>query len=103
MLIASLMLPIRGLAFGALQADLTLFRQGNISIVVGTLTAIAIAFSLGIVVRLPSYGSEVLARSAPTLLDLRIAVVASGISGYAKIEYCINFGNSYILSISNLY
>jgi uncharacterized membrane protein len=35
---------------------------------------------------LPRYGSEILARSRPTLLDLGIAVVAGGISGYGKIE-----------------
>ncbi|MEH1866103.1 MAG: DUF389 domain-containing protein [Nostoc sp.] len=86
MIIAPLMLPIRGLAFGALQADITLFRKGIIAVAVGTLLAVAIASTLGLLVGLPSYGSEVLARSRPTLLDLGIAVVAGGISGYAKIE-----------------
>ncbi|MEH1809864.1 DUF389 domain-containing protein [Nostoc sp.] len=86
MIIAPLMLPIRGLAFGALQADITLFRKGIIAVAVGTGLAVAIAFTLGLLVGLPSYGSEVLARSRPTLLDLGIAVAAGGISGYAKIE-----------------
>jgi len=86
MIIAPLMLPIRGLAFGALQADITLLRKGVIAVAVGTLLAVAIALTLGLLVRLPSYGSEVLARSEPTLLDLGIAVAAGGISGYAKVE-----------------
>lgn len=86
MIIAPLMLPIRGLAFGALQGDITLFRQGITSVAIGTLLALAIAFCLGLIIGLPNYGSEVLARSKPTLLDLGIAVVAGGISGYAKIE-----------------
>ncbi len=86
MIIAPLMLPIRGLAFGALQADITLFRKGVIAVAVGTMLAVAIAFTLGLLVGLPSYGSEVLARSRPTLLDLGIAVAAGGISGYAKVE-----------------
>ncbi|NJL23598.1 MAG: DUF389 domain-containing protein [Leptolyngbyaceae cyanobacterium SM1_3_5] len=86
MIIAPLMLPIRGLAFGALQGDLPLFRKGIVAISIGTLLAVAIAFSLGKLVGLPSYGSEVLARSEPTLLDLGIAIVAGGISGYAKIQ-----------------
>ncbi|MDM9584527.1 MULTISPECIES: DUF389 domain-containing protein [unclassified Nostoc] len=86
MIIAPLMLPIRGLAFGALQADITLFRKGIIAVAVGTMLAVAIAFTLGLLVGLPSYGGEVLARSRPTLLDLGIAVAAGGISGYAKIE-----------------
>lgn len=86
MIIAPLMSPIRGLAFGALQGNVLLFRQGMIAVIVGTFLAVAIAFGIGILVRLPSYGSEVLARSAPNLLDLGIAVAAGGISGYAKIE-----------------
>ncbi|MBD0386767.1 MAG: DUF389 domain-containing protein [Nostoc sp. C3-bin3] len=86
MIIAPLMLPIRGLAFGALQADITLFRKGVIAVVVGTVLAVAIAFTLGCLVGLPRYGSEILARSKPTLLDLGIAVAAGGISGYAKVE-----------------
>ncbi|MFN6473579.1 MAG: DUF389 domain-containing protein [Nostoc sp. SerVER01] len=86
MIIAPLMLPIRGLAFGALQADITLFRKGVIAVAVGTLLAVAIACSFGWLVGLPSYGSEILARSRPTLLDLGIAVAAGGISGYGKIE-----------------
>jgi len=86
MIIAPLMLPIRGLAFGALQGDLPLFRKGVIAIGIGTLLAVAISFSLGKLVGIPSYGSEVLARSEPTLLDLGIAIVAGGISGYAKVQ-----------------
>jgi uncharacterized hydrophobic protein (TIGR00271 family) len=86
MIIAPLMLPIRGLAFGALQGNVTLFRKGVISVAVGTVLAVTIAYSLAMLLQIPSYGSEVLARSQPTLLDLGIAVTAGGISGYAKIE-----------------
>ena len=86
MIVAPLMLPIRGLAFGALQGDLPLFRKGMIAIGIGTLLAIAISFSLGKLVGIPNYGSEVLARSEPTLLDLGIAIVAGSISGYAKVQ-----------------
>jgi uncharacterized hydrophobic protein (TIGR00271 family) len=86
MIIAPLMLPIRGLAFGALEGNVLLFRKGLWSVVVGTLLAIALAWSLGLLVGLPSFGSEVLSRSKPTLLDLGIAVAAGGISGYAKVQ-----------------
>lgn len=86
MLIAPLMLPIRGIAFGALEGDVVLFRKGLIAIVVGTLLAIVLAWFLGSVVGLPEFGSEVVARSKPTLLDLGIAVAAGGISGFAKVE-----------------
>lgn len=86
MIIAPLMLPIRGLAFGALQGNILLFRQGMIAVIEGTLLAMTIAAGIGLLVNLPNYGSEVFARSAPNLLDLGIAVAAGGISGYAKVE-----------------
>ncbi len=86
MLIAPLMFPIRGLAFGALEGNVILFRKGLIAIVVGTLLAIVLAWLVGSLVRLPEFGSEVVARSKPTLLDLGIAVAAGGISGFAKVQ-----------------
>ncbi|HEY9819999.1 MAG TPA: DUF389 domain-containing protein [Candidatus Sericytochromatia bacterium] len=86
MIIAPLMLPIRGLAFGALEGNVVLFRKGLMAVVVGTMLAIFLAWFLGSLVRLPDFGSEVLARSKPTLLDLGIAVAAGGISGFAKIQ-----------------
>lgn len=86
MIIAPLMLPIRGLAFGALEGDIMLFRQGLKSVIAGTVLAIFLAFLLGSFVGLPEFGSEVLSRSKPTLLDLGIAVSAGGISGFAKVQ-----------------
>ena len=73
MIVAPLMLPIRGLAFGALEGNVLLFRKGLTAIVVGTLAAIFLAGTLGSLVRLAEFGSEIVARSRPTLLDLGIA------------------------------
>jgi uncharacterized hydrophobic protein (TIGR00271 family) len=86
MIIAPLMLPIRGLAFGALEGNVLLFRRGLWALVLGTLLAVAIACCLGWLVGIATFDSEILARSEPTLLDLGIAIAAGGISGYAKIQ-----------------
>ncbi len=86
MIIAPLMLPIRGLAFGALEGNVLLFRKGLIAILLGTLLAIALAFFVGYLVRFPAFGSEIISRSQPTLLDLGIAIAAGGISGFAKVQ-----------------
>jgi uncharacterized hydrophobic protein (TIGR00271 family) len=86
MIIAPLMLPIRGLAFGAVEGNILLFRKGLIALAVGTVFAIFLAYFLGFLVQLPDFDSEVLARSKPTLLDLGIAIAAGGISGYAKVQ-----------------
>ncbi len=60
MIIAPLMLPIRGLAFGALIGNISLFRKGVIAVFLGTLLALVISCSIGWIVNLPSFGSEVL-------------------------------------------
>ena len=86
MIIAPLMLPIRGVAFGALEGNVILFRKGLIAIFVGTFLAIALAFLVGYLVGLPAFGSEIISRSQPTLLDLGIAIAAGGISGFAKVQ-----------------
>ncbi|OWY65056.1 TIGR00341 family protein [cyanobacterium TDX16] len=86
MIIAPLMLPIRGMALGALQGHIILFRKGAIALGIGTFLSVVISYCLGLIVSLLSFGSEILSRSRPTLLDLGIAVAAGAISGYAKAE-----------------
>jgi uncharacterized hydrophobic protein (TIGR00271 family) len=86
MIVAPLILPIRALAFGALRGRAILFGEGAIALLIGTLLAVVISYCLGLLVSLPSFGSEILSRSRPTLLDLGIAVAAGAISGYAKVE-----------------
>lgn len=86
MLVAPLMLPIRGMAFGFLEGDIELIKEGAKALGVGTAIAIALSSSLGLMLGLSEYGSEVWARSEPTLLDLGIAITAGGISGFAKVQ-----------------
>jgi uncharacterized hydrophobic protein (TIGR00271 family) len=86
MIIAPLMLPIRGLAFGALEGDLKLFRTASHAVGLGSAIAIGLAWIIGLLSGISSYGSEILARSQPNLLDLAIAIIAGGISGYAKVQ-----------------
>ncbi|MEN9218186.1 MAG: DUF389 domain-containing protein [Gloeomargarita sp. DG_2_bins_126] len=86
MIVAPLMMPIRGLAFGALIGDVSLFRRALLSLVVGTSVAIILSCGLGVITGLTTFGSEILARSTPNLLDLGIAVAAGGVCGYALVE-----------------
>jgi len=86
MLVAPLMLPIRGLAFGALVGDSFLFRTGTVSVVVGTILAVILSCLMGWLTGITNYGSEILARTQPDLLDLGIAVAAGAIGGYSKIQ-----------------
>ena len=86
MLVAPLMLPIRGLAFGALVGDGFLFRTGIVSVAVGTVLAVLLSWLMGWITGITDYGSEILARTQPNLLDLGIAVAAGAIGGYGKIQ-----------------
>jgi uncharacterized hydrophobic protein (TIGR00271 family) len=86
MLIAPLMLPIRGAAFGILEADRVLIRASITALAVGSLLAIAISATLGAVSGVAQFGSEAMARTQPTLLDLGIAVTAGALAGVAKVE-----------------
>lgn len=86
MLIAPLMLPIRGIAFGILEAEQPLIRQGAKALAVGTLVAIGLATVIGFSFGLAQYGSEITSRSSPTLLDLGIAIAAGALCGFAKVD-----------------
>ncbi|NJL11495.1 MAG: DUF389 domain-containing protein [Calothrix sp. SM1_7_51] len=86
MVIAPLMPPIRGLAYGALTGNVLLFRRGLIAIIFGTLLSIGLAYSLESLVGISTFDNEVLSRSKPTLLDLGIAVTAGSVGGYAKVK-----------------
>ncbi|MBD1915135.1 MULTISPECIES: TIGR00341 family protein [Cyanophyceae] len=86
MLIAPLMLPIRGAAFGILEADRPLIRASILALAVGSFLSVIIAALLGAVTGVAQFGSEVMARTQPTLLDLGIAITAGALAGVAKIE-----------------
>ena len=89
MIIAPLMLPLRGLSFAALEGDLTLLRSSFTAIALGSIIAVGSSYLVGLLINLPSVGSEVASRTQPNMIDLLIALVAGGISGYAKIRPAI--------------
>lgn len=88
MIIAPLILPLRGLALRALERDVRLFRQSLISVTVGTGCAIALSWLVGRAFNLPAseFTPEILAGTQPNLADLGVAVAAGAISGFAKIR-----------------
>ncbi len=89
MIIAPLVLPIQSLALSAVKGDAKVFRNGALMILCGTAAAILLAGILSLVAGIPDYGSEIVARSKPTLLDLAIAVAAGGVGGFARVRPAI--------------
>ncbi len=90
MLIAPLMLPIRAIAFAALEGDFDLLRSSCLTALGGTILAVALSTLLGWVTPIPAFGSEFQARVEPNLVDLGIAIAAGGISGFAKVRQGIS-------------
>jgi len=86
MIIAPLMLPIRAIAWAAVGGDWLLFRRGCLALGWGVVLAIGLATSVGFSAQIPAFGSEVLARGNPNLLDLGVALVAGAVSAYAMLQ-----------------
>ena len=58
MLVAPLMLPLRGLAFAALEGELQLFWRSLYSITGATLLALSLSWMTGTLVGIPEFGSD---------------------------------------------
>ncbi len=86
MLIAPWILPLRATAFAILQGRLPLVGRGLLTLAIGVATTVVLSAGLGLIVGLPVFGSEVIGRTSPNLLDLAIAIVAGAIATYAKVR-----------------
>lgn len=86
MIIAPLMLPIRAIAWAAIGGDWRLFRRGILALGWGIVLAVSLATCVGFWARIPAFGSEVLARGNPNLLDLGVALAAGAVSAYAMLQ-----------------
>ncbi|RME47354.1 MAG: DUF389 domain-containing protein, partial [Caldilineae bacterium] len=80
MLVAPLMSAIMGLGLGVIQADGRLLQLATSATLRGVLLAVAVGAATGLLLpnRLPT--AEMLSRTAPSLLDLGVALV-SGLAG----------------------
>ena len=89
MLLAPLMLPLRGVALGAIEGNVSLIIKSIRTIFWGAITSVVIAYLVTIILGLniiePASIQEVSARVSPTILDLCVAIVAGAIGGYAAI------------------
>ncbi|MDD2586713.1 MAG: TIGR00341 family protein [Syntrophomonadaceae bacterium] len=86
MLIAPLMGPIFGIALGLSNGDNNLLKNSLISELQGMLLAIGLAIIIGMIPLRPDFGSEIIARTQPTIYDVIIAL-ASGVAGaYAMVN-----------------
>jgi uncharacterized hydrophobic protein (TIGR00271 family) len=84
MIIAPLMAPIVSVAFGVACADKHLVVLSVMTIIAGTLVVIGIAYIGVEAVGLRIAGSEILARTSPSILDLGVALAAGCAGAFAQ-------------------
>ncbi|MEM8952937.1 MAG: DUF389 domain-containing protein [Verrucomicrobiota bacterium] len=84
MLVAPLMTPLLGAGLALVQGNIPMVRQCLRSIIYGFLGAVTIGLIAGLIVPITDLTTELLARGAPSLLDMAIAFL-SGIAA----AYCI--------------
>ena len=83
MIVAPLMNPIISLAFGSIELNRVLIFRSLLTIVVGTIVIITMAFLVSELIGWKLAGSELIARMSPSLLDLGIAVAAGAAAAFA--------------------
>ena len=86
MVVAPWIMPLRAAAFAILLGEVRLLGRSLRTLFVGVLMTTVLSMILGSLAGLPQYGTEVLARTSPNLLDLGIALVAGGLATYAKLR-----------------
>jgi uncharacterized hydrophobic protein (TIGR00271 family) len=84
MIIAPLMRPLMGLAFGSIAADQKLFLRSLITLIAGSACGILISYSGAMLLRSIQLTPEILGRTHPNLLDLGVALAAGAVGAYCQ-------------------
>jgi uncharacterized hydrophobic protein (TIGR00271 family) len=86
MVVAPWILPLQAMAFEILQGRLPMFLRALRTLLLGVVLCVALSAGVGLLVAYPSFGSEVINRTSPNLLDLGVALVAGAIAAYAAVS-----------------
>ena len=86
MVVAPWMLPLQAMAFEILRGRLRMFLRALRTLLLGVVICVLLAMGVSALVGLPEFGTEVLNRTSPNLLDLVVALVAGAVAMYAKLR-----------------
>ena len=86
MVVAPWILPLQAMAFEILRGRLPMFLRALRTLMLGVVICVLLAMAVAHLVALPSFGSEVMNRTSPNLLDLGVALVAGAVAMYAKLR-----------------
>ena len=86
MVVAPWILPLQAMAFEIMRGRLVKFLRALRTLMLGVVICVLLAMGVGHLVAFPSFGSEVMARTSPNLLDLGVALVAGAVAMFAKLR-----------------
>lgn len=86
MVVAPWILPLQAMAFEVLRGSLPNFLRALRTLLCGVALGVGVSMGLGLLVAMPTFGQEVLARTQPNLLDLGVALAAGGMAMFAKLR-----------------
>jgi uncharacterized hydrophobic protein (TIGR00271 family) len=86
MVVAPWILPLQAMAFEILRGRLPMFLRALRTLLLGVVICVLLAMGVAHLVAFPSFGSEVMNRTSPNLLDLGVALVAGAVAMYAKLR-----------------
>jgi uncharacterized hydrophobic protein (TIGR00271 family) len=86
MIVAMLLGPITGVALALVDSDLALLRKGLATLMSGIAAVMVSAFVLGLIHREVPVTNEIMARTAPNLFDLMIALAGGAAGAYATVS-----------------
>ena len=83
MIIAPLMGPIIAIAYSMVTANQRLLKRSSFTLIKGVLLTVLISIAITKLVGIRTFGSEIMGRTSPTLLDLGVALAAGAAGGFA--------------------
>ena len=83
MIIAPLMGPIIAIAYSMVAANQRLLKRSSFTLIKGVLLTVLISIAITKLVGIRTFGSEIMGRTSPTLLDLGVALAAGAAGGFA--------------------
>jgi uncharacterized hydrophobic protein (TIGR00271 family) len=86
MVVAPWIMPLQAMAFEILRGRLPMFLRALRTLLLGVVICMLLAMVLGRLVAFPTFGSEVMNRTSPNLLDLGVALVSGAVAMFAKLR-----------------
>jgi uncharacterized hydrophobic protein (TIGR00271 family) len=86
MIIAMLLGPITGVSLGLVDGNRHLLTQATLSLLGGMFIVLASSYVYGLIFRGLPITNEIMARTAPNLLDLLIALAGGAAGAYATVS-----------------